>query len=454
MKKSCFLIFFLSCYFVFAQTNDKLCIKNQLNVQNLISEKNYIEATKIVDQTLKICPKPKEQFLLNAEKLYNINLLAERNQATKIEIVKSLINVFDVYDKKFPLNENGNGIKKATLLFDNNLGTKQEIYYLLDKNFNSKKPDFTNPKLFYIYFDYYLNEAKNSKTINSDKIISKYIAVNSKNIEIQKEFKNQLELLSAKQKTETLSDLENNALKQNNDNLLAYQTIQNATKKLLQPYLTCSSVNNYATALYEENKNNDAWLKFVSEELFTKFCLSSEMFLKVAQQSNLINSTSKSSFYLGYLLNFKNKTTESEQYFNQSADLETNIVEKANVYYTLATTIFGISNKQKSVEYLQKSIALNPNSGKAYLFLAQLYESSIDECTKTDFEKKAINWLIAKTIEKAGIAEPYLKDSVTKQAEAYLAKVPNKTEILKSRLAGKTLTFDCFMNETIAIPNN
>lgn len=437
------------------QENVKLCIENQSNINNLILENKFLEAEKIFNQVVKSCPSANEKFYLNSEKIFNHNIEFAKNESEKIIAVKNLIRVYDLYDKKFPNNKNGNDIKKAIRLHDNNISTKQEIFDILDRNFTTKKTGFVDPRLFYIYLELYINKSVEvGCKIKTEDLISKFIEIDSRNSNIQKAINSNIFELTEKKKTEILSGIDETNLKNNSDDLLSYKTIQNATKKLLKPYLTCQNLNNYATSLYETNKNNDSWLKFVSDEMFAKYCLSNDMFAKVVVQSNILNPTSKSNLYLGYLYSFKNQISESEQFFNESANLETNLIEKASIYFTIASTIYGTSNNIKAKEYIDKSIALNPNSGKSYLFLAQLYESSIDYCAKTNFEKKAIYWLVASTVEKAGIAEPYLKNSTKKQADALLLKVPNKDEISKSGLAGKTLTFDCFLNQTIEIPDN
>ncbi len=454
MKIKFILLFSIFSFIVFGQENAKLCFENQSNIENLIIEGKFSEAEKIVNQVIKNCPSANEKFYLNVEKIYNHNLVFAKNTAEKNDIIKNLVKIYDLYDKNFPENKNGNDIKKTILLYDNNIGTKQEILTILDKNFSTKKTGFINPRIFYIYFELYVNESKqtNSK-IKSEDLISKFITIDARNSNIQIAINSNISDLNEKKKSISFSAIDQTNLKNNIDDLLSFKTVQNTTKGLIEPYLTCQNLDIYCASLFEVNKSNDSWLKFTSSELFSKNCLNSEMFEKIATQSNLINATSKSNFHLGYLYSLKNQISESEKFFNNSADLETNLDEKSNIYYTIATTIYGINNRVKAKEYLDKSIAINPNFAKPYLFLAQLYESSIEECTKTPFEKKAIFWLLASTIEKAGNAEANLKDFTNKQVSVYLQKATNNSEILNSGLVGKKITFDCFINQTIDIPS-
>ena len=85
--------------------------------------------------------------------------------------------------------------------------------------------------------------------------------------------------------------------------------------------------------------------------------------------------------------------------------------------------------------------------------MANLYQESVNECATTEFNKKAFNWLLASTVEKAGVADEYYKKTTQKQIAEYLKKVPTKDEIIKAKKAGKTIKFDCFITETIEVPS-
>ena len=90
--------------------------------------------------------------------------------------------------------------------------------------------------------------------------------------------------------------------------------------------------------------------------------------------------------------------------------------------------------------------------GKAYLFLAQLYSNSANDCGKTDFEKKAVYYLAIQTAQKAGLAEPRLKPTAEKAAKDYEAKSLTASEISKAKMNGKLVTIGCWINETITFP--
>ncbi len=90
--------------------------------------------------------------------------------------------------------------------------------------------------------------------------------------------------------------------------------------------------------------------------------------------------------------------------------------------------------------------------GRAYLFLSNLYANASQECGKTDFEKKAINYLAIQTAQKATVAEPKMKSAADKVAEKLAAKSLTQAEITKEKMNGKSLTIGCWINETITFP--
>ncbi|MBC7642574.1 MAG: hypothetical protein H7174_09605 [Flavobacterium sp.] len=451
--KLIFCLIIIQSFLTFSQENVKLCSEYQAKINDFITKNNYTEAEKTIQLVLKSCPSANENFYQNAEKIYLHNIEFSNTNDLKIQVIKNLIKIYDASDKRFPENKNGNAIKKALYIYDNKLEEKSIIFNILDNSYKSNNADFSNPRAFYIYYELYVYEFKNGKNgIKIEDLISKYISINDKNIDFQKSLISTIEILREKQKTSQLSDSEKIVLKSKIEDLQAFELVQEASKELLEPYLSCENLKIYANDFFEANMKNDSWLKFISSEMFNKGCYSNEIFNKIVLKSNEINPTTKSNFYLGYVEILKNDLSKAESYFIESVNLESNALEKANIYFTIANVVFGVNNNYKFIEYLKKSIASDSNFAKPYLSLAQLYEANIDKCAQNEFEKKAIYWLIITNLEKAILAEPYLKTALQKQISEFQKKLPTAATISNLKMKGKTITFGCFINETIEIP--
>lgn len=139
-------------------------------------------------------------------------------------------------------------------------------------------------------------------------------------------------------------------------------------------------------------------------------------------------------------------------YFNQAADLYKDNSKKANVYFKMAS-IYSKTNKVQARNYARKTLAAKPSYGKAYLLIAQLYGSSINDCGTDQFEKRAMYWLAAQYCDKAAAADSSIKSVASKTAAQYRAAAPTKTEIFQSGKAGQRISFNCWVGESIVVPN-
>ena len=177
-----------------------------------------------------------------------------------------------------------------------------------------------------------------------------------------------------------------------------------------------------------------------------------ELSLKVLEKWNQISPTAKSSYSLALISRQNRDQEKTIEYFAQSASLQKDNAEKSDIFYLMATT-YGKRNKPKAKEFAQKAIEAKPSSGKSYIFLAQLYASSSNECGKDDFEKKAIYWLAANTAKQAGVVEPIMKKSGDQLAQDFAKSAPSKAAISQAkRKAGEQITFDCWIGETVSVP--
>ena len=81
--------------------------------------------------------------------------------------------------------------------------------------------------------------------------------------------------------------------------------------------------------------------------------------------------------------------------------------------------MYNKSNKVQARTYMQeKALSVKPSFGKAYLLIAQLYGGNINDCGATQFEKRAVYWLVAQYCDKAGQLDSSIKGiSKTKQLQ-------------------------------------
>lgn len=441
IKKLLQVIIIFGCLTLQSQDLNKICVEKMQKIDNLIKTESYFESEKVIDASLS-CKNLDEIFFLNVEKTFNyINLSSKSDD--KLKYINKLVEIYDLYDANFPKNNNRNAVKKSVLLYDNKIKTNLEILNVLDKTFKTKKTDFVNALEINLYFKLFVEIKKSFQTNNEindllDTFFEINLLINKNQIELNEKLS--LENLSANDK----KNLQNN--------ILAFNITKKNINAQIARFLTCDNLSSYYESNKEKNVSNEYWLKSLTEKMFEKNCSAKDNFNKLTIQSHKINATSKSSYYLAFSYLYKNDYEKAIQFFDESAEKETNLEEKAKIYYTIATTVFGINNKSKCKEYLEKAIETDSKFGQPYVFLSELYKSSIQECTKNDFEKKAFNWIIIDTYNKANIADPNLIRETEGLIAESLKNIPTKLEIKKAKMSDKQLTFDCWFRETILIP--
>jgi tetratricopeptide (TPR) repeat protein len=138
--------------------------------------------------------------------------------------------------------------------------------------------------------------------------------------------------------------------------------------------------------------------------------------------------------------------------FNKAVSLESDAKKKANIYYKIATIYKKNGNKSQSRSFALKAVESNPSLGKAYLLIAGLYADSANDCGSTTFEKRAMYWKAAEMAKKARV-DLSLRSRVNQTVDSYMQRAPSKTDIFSSGLAGKTVSFNCWVGGSVAVPS-
>ncbi len=68
-------------------------------------------------------------------------------------------------------------------------------------------------------------------------------------------------------------------------------------------------------------------------------------------------------------------------------------------------------------------------------------------------KRRAIYWKAANMARKAGRVDPSLSGRAGQAAASYSAKAPSKTDIFNEGMAGKSVTFSCWVGGSVKVPN-
>lgn len=362
-----------------------------------------------------------ESLYRNGEKILTDKLSTRLSDAEKADYSAMLLKLYADYDRNFPGNNNSNAVKKALYLYRSDKNNP-EIYELLDRAFTKDRDNFSDANALQIYFSQYYN----MKMAEQDKSMAAF-AVIRKRDEISQRL--------AKLYADT----------GNKD----YKIISEAIHRQAMPVATCENLDKYYAKEIEFKANQDAaWMQTTAEALADD-CPRSEYYYKAAAKWHELAPGSKSAFHMAQaLMQQRGKKADAIKYYTQAAASETDPLQQAEIYLTLA--VHHITDQQKAIGYLQSALKAKPDFGKAYLLLAEVYSST--ECGNNAFEKKARYTLAAQTAMKAYKVEPGLKQTAEAQAANYNKKGPTSAEIKDAKMSGKTVTFACGINESVTLP--
>ncbi len=396
------------------------CVEKQKELSEFVYQYKFKEATELLSILRKKCPAQSEDiYLLGITALQNNVDLA--SEATKEVAVRDLLKLYDQYDANFPNNKNGNLVNKAMTLHDNKKGDDKEIYAILNKAFTSNPNQFTNPNALYIYFKLYHSNFKNKDDgFSLEKVLEKY---------------NEVETVINKNSIAFPKKAED------------FKNAKKACKSLVKENLTPENLIPMAEKKFDANSKNTEWLAATANLLSDK-CAASPIFGKVATQLHQLQPTSKSAYHLGNY-NLKNRNIkQAVVYFEESATLTTVKIEKAKTYNTIAT-IIAATDKNAARNMILSAIENEPKNGASYLFLANLYSNSVNECGTSVLVKKAIYHLANQTAQKAAEVEPRLKTTADQMAKEFVKNSPTKTELEQIQKVGGKVAIGCWINETV-----
>lgn len=452
MKTKLTLLFIAAASFFVQAQNTEACTETLSLMATSVKSKDA-SAYDYLTTLRKDCPSFHKSIYSQGEFAIKLKIEKAANPAEKEKYVRDLLKLYDEHDQYFPNNEAGNKMKKGLALFENKVGTSDEVFQLLDVAFKTDYANFKYAKAIYVYFEILVNNHKANKGIELQQVFDKYDDLTKKLDEEEEELSNEKDVLLNKEEAgQALTDKENARKARLENNLDIFENVRNDMDNVILELSTCTKLIPFYQKGFEQNKTNEEWLKRATNRLEAKECDSDPLFSKMSEALYKLNPSAEAAEKLGVVEYQRKNMTKAMEYFNQAANLHTDNTKKANIYYKIAS-LYSKSNKVQSRNYARKALQVKPSYGKAYLLIASLYGSSINECGNDQFEKRAMYWLAAQYCNKAAAVDSTIKAKANNDAAKYRAAAPSKTEIFQSGKAGQRIAFNCWVGESIVVPN-
>jgi hypothetical protein len=452
MKKTLALLALTAISYIGYTQNAEACTENISLLATSVKAKDGA-AYDYLTTLRKDCPSFHKGIYNFGEFAIKQRIDAAKDNTEKEKYVADLLKLYEEFFKYFPNDGAGVDMKKGLALFSYAPEKKVEIYNYFDKAFKNDNANFNSTRGLYAYFEIFVNDYKaGTKGISLQQVFDKYDDISEKLAELEKTDSEAKDVLIAKEEAGTqLDSKESRAKAKLEENLENITIVTSSMDAIIIELSSCDKLIPFYQKGFEENKNNEVWLKRAADRLESKECDTDPLFSKISEALYKLNPSADAAYKLGVVEMQKKNTAKAMSYFEQAANLYTDNTKKATVYMKIASTYMN-SNKSQARAYARKALQVKPSYGRAYLLIAQLYGNSINDCGNNPFDKRAIYWLAAQYADKAATADSSLRDTASKMAASYRAAAPSRTEIFQSGKAGQRIAFDCWVGESVVVP--
>jgi len=338
----------------------------------------------------------------------------------------------------------------ATYLANNKLASEDEIFLILEKGYNID-PTKMGVKNLYKYFQ---GVTDRNKDTNPQKVFDTYD-------DVLDNVNKKLEGYAAKLKelngdsTKVLDKREKRLVRAYSINSKALGTVEGGLDAIISEIATCERLVPLYSRDFEANKSNSVWLKRAVSRMFNKGCQKDPLFEKLARAFADASPSPEAYAFLANVLEDNGDNSGANAMRQKSFDLETDPLKKAKYKLKFAQAAKDRGQLSKARSLAREALKFNPNSGKAYLFIARLYQSSVNNCGKNEFEKRMVYVAALNKARRAASVDPSISALAGKYIRSYKANVPNKKVIFTEGVApGSSYTIKCWIGETVKVPSN
>ncbi|MDT0650561.1 hypothetical protein [Autumnicola edwardsiae] len=436
-----------------AQSND--CPTMAALAYDDAKAKNYDAAYQPLLEVMENCPDYSLATYQYLERVLQDKIDNASADAQKNEYINELISVWEKRLELYPEKTSKGKVYGdiAQLKYDNEIGTKEELYNAYDRAYTEDSENFTSAKGLYAYFDLMV-EMQDTGERELQDVFDIYDRVMAKIEEEENDAAEDLAPLIEKQEAgEELTSKEDTQIKYAEINLNNYNMVKNALNAKLGARADCDNLIPLYEKDFEERKSDVDWLQNANARLSAKDCTEDPLFFQVSEALHQLEPSANSAFSLGQLAEADGDRAKALEYYNEAAELEEDPSDQARIYYRIASNYKERGSFGQARTYYRRAIQARPSMGTAYLQIANMIAQSANNCGDTPFNKRAVYWLAADYAARAGRVDPSISSNANQAAASYRGRAPQKSEVFQAgRSAGEAIQIGCWIGETVRIP--
>jgi hypothetical protein len=450
MKKIMFLLA-VCTFFVTAKTNAQEDANRECQVKYNLFKGDY--KSKKYDDAF-----TNWTYLLDNCKDLSVNIYKYGSKLAQ-DIKKDPALAKRVYEQRlefFPKHhDTKNNIAKAhsdyaTYLAKNKLASDVEIFNILELAYKISPKDM-GVKNIYKYFQGITDKYKETEP---QKVFDTYDDVIESVGEKLDDYTKKINELT-KDSTRVLDAKEEKRLRAYNINSKALGQIEGGLDKMIIDIANCENLIPLYKRDFEANRTNETWLKRAVSRMFYKGCQSDPLYADLAKAYAEASPSPEAYAFYANVLEDNGDTSGAAAMRQKSFDLETDPIKKARYKLKFAEAAKSRGQLAKARSLAREALSFNRNFGKAYLLIGRLYQSSVNKCGSSEFEKRMVYAAALRQAKKASAVDPSISSLARRYIATYKGNLPSKKVIFNEAVKiGDSYSIKCWIGETVKVASS
>lgn len=212
----------------------------------------------------------------------------------------------------------------------------------------------------------------------------------------------------------------------------------------------CEALISIYEPKFDQIASNLEDLKKMVRMLDRQKCDASPLFAKASEKLYQLEPSAEAAYNMARMFVKANKLDRAQTYYKQAIELEKDQSNLAKYYTELAQLNF--SSPQMARTYAKKAIENNPNAGKAYILLGDIYAHNNKSYGESDFERTLVFLVAVDYYSKAKKVDPSVEAEANEKISLYSQYFPPKEEIFFNGLTvGQSYNLGGWIGESTII---
>ncbi|PKP47202.1 MAG: hypothetical protein CVT94_12220 [Bacteroidetes bacterium HGW-Bacteroidetes-11] len=235
-------------------------------------------------------------------------------------------------------------------------------------------------------------------------------------------------------------------------NLANWENIKANVESTFEPFATCPDLVAIYSKKFEQTPENVDLLKKITNILERKGCVKEELFFKATEKLHKVEPGAQSAYLMGTLNLERNNLSKAAEYMQQAAELYESNGDKVKAYNILANINFNQRNYAQARSNALRILQIDPNYGKAYLLIGDLYSSSASMCAEDDLGGKSVFWAAVDKYIRAKSVDPSVESDANAKIAQFSKFYPAASDLFfRDMQEGSSYTVGCWINESTTV---